>query len=476
MPSIKKNFFYSSILTTSNFLFPMITYPYVSRVLGPNNLGIVNFVEGIIGYFILFSMLGVATIGIREVSKNRDNKTELSNVFSSLVSITGFTTIISIIILLICTFTVPVLYEKKEVMFYGAFRLAFNFLLIEWFYKGLENFRYITVRTLIVKLLYVISVFLFVRSSNDYGKYYLCTVGMFLINALVNFIYSRKFVFFSLKNIHIKKYLRPSLIMFGYGLLTSLYTTFNVTYLGFVSSDSQVGYYTTATKLYSILIALFSAFTGVMLPRMSHILSKGDIEQFKTLTRKSNDTLLSFSIPLIIFAAYFAPEIILLISGPEYGDAVLPFRIVIPLVFIIGYEQILVIQTLMPLGKDKIILRNSIIGAIVGVGLNIILVKSLQSTGSAITWICSEISILICSQIAVTKSLKTRFPFRPLIKALLAYSPVIIFLIFFTYFIPNEYIRLFAGGFCLCVYFLIIQMLFYKNGVFLGVVKNFYKK
>lgn len=476
MPSIKKNFLYSGILTSANFLFPLITFPYVSRVLGPNNLGIVNFVDGIISYFVLFSMLGVTTIGIREISKNRNDKQKLSEVFSSLVAITGLTTIVAIIVLVICIYAIPNFSDKKEVMFCGMLRLAFNFLLIEWFYKGLENFRYITLRALLVRLAYVIAIFIFVRNAESYTEYYLCLVAMTVVNALINFAYSKKFVRFSFQNLQIKKYIKPSLVLLGYGLLTSLYTTFNIAYLGFVSTDAQVGYYTTATKLYSICIALFTAFTGVMLPRMSHIISTGDKEHFKTLIKKSNEALLSFTIPVIFFAAYFAEEIILLISGPAYGGAVLPFRIVLPLVFIIGYEQILVIQTLMPLGKDRIILRNSIVGALVGVGLNIILVKTLQANGSAITWLGAEVAILVLSQIAVSSNLKINFPFKDLAKSLLYYLPLFLIFVVFTYFIDNEYIRLVAGAILLTIYFFIYQLLFLKDGIVLNTLKSLYRR
>ena len=132
-----------------------------------------------------------------------------------------------------------------------------------------------------------------------------------------------------------------------------MYTTFNVAYLGFTSNEVEVGYYTTATKLYTILLALFTAFTSVMIPRMSSLVAENKMEEFKKLSQKSSNILFGFSIPLIIYASVYAPYIINLIAGMGYEGAILPMRIILPLVLVIGYEQILICHILMPLKKDK---------------------------------------------------------------------------------------------------------------------------
>lgn len=134
-------------------------------------------------------------------------------------------------------------------------------------------------------------------------------------------------------------------------MLTSMYTSFNVTFLGFVTNVTEVGYYTTATKLHGIILAFFTAFTGVMLPRMSALVAENRMDEVKRLINKSFDLLFMISIPLIVFSIYFAPEIIYLISGNGYEGAITPMRMVMPLVLIIGMEQILIVQLLMPLKK-----------------------------------------------------------------------------------------------------------------------------
>lgn len=442
MSSLKKNFFYSSILTTANYIFPLLTYPYVSRVLGVNNIGVCNFIDGIINYFVLFSMMGISILGIREVATNKNNPEKLQKTFSSLLTINLITTIIGLVILAIATVSIPRLTENIELMVFGGFKLLFNLFLIEWFYKGLEDFRYITVRTIFVKSLYVIAIFTFVRESTDFQIYYLITILMVVVNAIVNIIHSRKFTSFSFKGIKIKPYVKPYFTLGIYFLLTSMYTSFNVIYLGFVGGDTEVGYYTTATKLYTILIALFTALTGVLLPRMSSLIAEGKIDEFKAKINQSVNILLSISFPAIIFMTMLAPQIIYLISGPGYEGAIVPMRIILPLFFIIGYEQVLVIQTMMPLKMDKTILKNSIIGAFVGVTLNILIVTKFAAIGSAIVWVACELIILTLSQITILTQIGIKFPFRNICFNAIAYSPSILCIKFAIQFIENIYLQL----------------------------------
>lgn len=442
MSSLKKNFFYSSILTTANYIFPLLTYPYVSRVLGVNNIGVCNFIDGIINYFVLFSMMGISILGIREVATNKNNPEKLQKTFSSLLTINSITTIIGLVILAIATVSIPRLAENIELMVFGGFKLLFNLFLIEWFYKGLEDFRYITVRTIFVKCLYVIAVFAFVRESTDYQIYYLITILMVVVNTIVNIIHSRKFTTFSFKDIEIKPYVKPYFTLGVYFLLTSMYTSFNVIYLGFVGGDTEVGYYTTATKLYTILIALFTALTGVLLPRMSSLIAEGKIDEFKAKINQSVSILLSISFPAIIFMTMLAPQIIYLISGSGYEGAIVPMRIILPLFFIIGYEQILVIQTMMPLKMDKTILKNSMIGAIVGITLNILIVTKFAAIGSAIVWVACELIILTLSQIAIMTQIGLKFPFRNICFNVIVYSPSILCIKFAIQFIENIYLQL----------------------------------
>lgn len=467
MSNLKANVIYSSILTIANYVFPFVTYPYISRVLGVTNIGICNFIDSIINYYIIFSMMGIGAVAIREISRNKDNKEKLSNTFNSILALNTISTAIVLIILFLSIILVPRLYIHRHLMYIGAFKVLFNYLLIEWFYTGTENFKYITKRSIAIKLAYIICIFAFVRKSEDYNIYYLLSMLMIATNAILNLNHSRKYICFSLSNINIKPYIRSFFLIGIYVILTSMYTTFNITFLGFTCGEKEVGIYTTATKLHAILLALFTAFTNVMMPHMSSLISKEKKEDFIKYINQSIQVLLLFAIPIVLYFIIYAPEIIYLIAGPGYESASTPMRIVMPLIFIIGYEQIGIMQILMPLKKDKEIFRNSVLGAGLGIIANIILVSYLKSVGSAIVWTISEIAVLSATHYYVTKYTSIKFPIKNLFKYILGAIPCII-LLYAEQYVNTNYLFHIINGFIICsIYYSILYMFIFKEEIVL---------
>lgn len=452
---IKKNFAYSSLLTVSSFLFPMLTYPYVSRVLGVTNIGICNFIDSIINYFILFSSMGINVVGIREIAKAKGDVLRLSKVFSALWILMASMTLLMLLCLLTVSIFVPQLNEYASLIMIGACKLIANLFLIEWFYRGIEEFKYITYRSLLVKVIYVACVFLFIHHPADYSIYYILSVLLIVLNAFFNIFYSRKFIRFIWDKNVLDEYKRSFFILGIYAMLTSMYTSFNVTFLGFVTNVTEVGYYTTATKLHGIILAFFTAFTGVMLPRMSALVAENRMDEVKRLINKSFDLLFMISIPLIVFSIYFAPEIIYLISGNGYEGAITPMRMVMPLVLIIGMEQILIVQLLMPLKKDRSILINSIIGACVGMVANVLLVPTWAAKGSAIVWVLAEVAVLLSASYFLRKQIVSLYVVaRKLLLALFQSLPYVLVCWFVTCVEDNVGIVLFYTfvGFLLIFY------------------------
>lgn len=476
MSSIKKNMLWSSILTSANYIFPLIVYPYISRVLGVTYLGTCNFVDSIINYYSLFAMMGITTLAIREISATKNNQHVLSNTFSSLLTLNMITTIIAIIALMVSIFIVPQFYENKELMFVGVVKLFFNTLLIEWFYRGIEDFKFITERTLVIKILYIISIFVFVKEPSDYIVYCWLTAFISVLNGIVNIIYSRRFVSFSFKDLHIILYIKPFFTLGIYALLISMYTTFNTAYLGFVGDNEQVGYYTTATKMHSILLSFFTAYTGVMLPRMSSLLAHNKTEDFISYSQKSIDFIFSFSIPLICLCITFADQIIRWISGPGYELAVPCMQIIMPLIFIIGYDQIITIQILLPLKRDKDVLVISLIGAAVGIVTNLIIVSRFLSIGSSFVWLISEIVVLCFAQYFATKQTGIIFPFKKLFKYIFAAIPLIIILMILHYFNPLGLYTVFIATFFTLIYFTIVEVYLFKNILLVTLYKQILQK
>lgn len=428
MSSVKRNFIYNALLTTANYIFPLLTYPYITRVLGVESIGLCGFIDSIINYFIIFSALGINILGIREIASSRNDNENFNKTFTALIFLNTITTIIMFVVLIIVTFLVPKLYENWEMMLIGALKLLANLFLIEWLYRGLEDFKYITLRTLSVRVLYVIMIFIYIKNENDTIKYYFLTTIVIVFNAFININHARKYIKLIFSIVAVKNYIKPYASLGVYSVLTSMYTSFNVAYLGFISDNTQVGYYTTATKLFTILISLFTAFTGVMMPRMCNLIASKNIDDFIILINKSMSFLLAFIIPIALFSIIFSDEIVHIIAGKGYEGAVFPMQIIMPLLLIYGFSQIFVEQILMPLKKDKAILLNSIIGAFVGVLLNIIFTRHLQSVGSAIVLAISETIIVFMAGYEVKRYIGYTLPWKFMLKKTFTYLPLVIIL------------------------------------------------
>lgn len=392
-PSIKKNFAYKSVLTLSTYLINFITFPYVARVLGVERIGLVNFVDNTVNYFLLFATMGVGLLGVREIAAVKEDKKRRDQVYSSMLALNLLFTLVSLGIYLLCISTIPKLCQYDELFYIGTAKILFTVFLVEWFFTGVENFRYITLRSILIKVLYIISVFLFVRDTSDYRLYFILTVGVVVLNALINQLYIRKFVRVRWNNIQLFKYLKQNVTLGIYTLMTSMYLTFNVMYLELVSNNTEVGYYTTAFKLYSVILGFFTAFTNVMLPRMSSLLANGEKDRFQELVNRSFSVMATCCIPLILCSMIMAPQIVYILSGPGYEGAILPMRIIMPAAFAVGVAQVLAIQVLMPMKKDKVLLIASIIGAVVSLLINLLVVPSVKSVGSAVVLLCSEMGV-----------------------------------------------------------------------------------
>lgn len=470
--SLRKNFAYSGILTVSNYVFPLITFPYVSRVLGVTNIGICNFVDSIVNYYVLFSMMGVPLIGIREIAKNSNNRVELDKTFTSLFLLNAMMTCFALIVFIISIYSVSQLYQYRELLYYSVLKIVFNMFLIEWFYKGIENFRYITTRNILLKFVYVVAIFFFVRTKDDYVAYYVISIFIVVLDALINWQYKKNFVTLNFKNVSLKQYIVPFFSNGVYFILTSVYLSFNITFLGFVSRKEEVGYYTTATKIYGIFLALFTAFTGVILPRMSSLVGSGDIRTMIRLAQKSFDLLYLICPPLIILIIMLSPEIIMIIGGNGFEGAIVPMRIITPLLLIVGMAQILVFQILAPLKKDKLLLYNSITGAFIGLIFNIFLVGHLKSIGSALTLVITEVIVLGLSVYFVKKQVGgVVIHLKELFRNLFYSIPyVIICFLCKTYFTYSLVVCSLASFFSFA-YFVLIQVYILKNDEFLSLVK-----
>lgn len=463
--SLKKNFIYSSILTVSTYLFPLLVYPYISRTLGLSNIGIVNFVDNLVNYFILISMMGITTVGVREIAATRGNRHKLSKTFMSLLMLTVIATLLAVTALWIAMYTIPTLFPYRDLLYIGIVKLVFNLFLMEWFFMGMEEFKYITKRSILVKCIYVISVFLFVKEATDYKIYYILTISFIVVNAIINLFYSRRFVRYSLKGINLRPFYKPFLIMGVYQLLTNVYTMLNPVWLGFVTNTDEVGYFTTATRLHSIIMAVLLSFTNILFPRVSNLVAEGKQEEFWDKINTAFDAIFIFAFPTIIYMLVAGPDLLHLVVGNGFEGAYLPLQIITPLILIIGIEQILVIQILLATHQDSTVLQNSIIGAVTALIFNILLTTSLGAVGSAIVWVIVELVVMTLSIIAIYRKYNYILPFKRVFSYCISYTPLLLLSLLLYYNLDNTYAIISVIAVLTIVYAAINESFILKNKV-----------
>lgn len=393
--SIKYNFIMNFILTASNFIFPLITFPYVSRILLASGNGKIAFVTSVINYFTMIASLGIPTYGIRACARVRDDKDKLSKLVQELLVIHGVMTLITLIFLVISIFSIDKFYAEKELMIINGFGLFLNVLGVNWLYSALEQYQYITIRSIFFKLISIIMMFAFVHSQSDYILYGAISVFAAAGSNVLNFINLKKFVSFKkYDNYNFKQHLKPIMVFFAQSVAASIYLNLDTVMLGFIKGDTEVGLYSAAVKMKSILTALVTSLGAVLLPRLSYYISNGLGDEFNRLIKKAFEFVLLLSVPITIYFIVMSKESILLLSGDGFLGAVLAMQIIIPCTIFIGLSNITGIQMLTPLGKEKIVVYSVIAGAVIDLLLNVVFIPLYGSAGAAFGTLVAEIAVL----------------------------------------------------------------------------------
>jgi len=461
--NIKRNFIYNVILTLSTYVANFILFPYVSRVLGVEQFGIIGFARQTVDFFILFAMLGIGIVGVREIAVCGDDIKRRTQVFSSLVTLSVIATLITSAVYVVTILAIPKMHDNLPLMLVGLSRLIFNTLLFEWFFRGIEHFRYISLCSISIKIIYVISTFVFVKNSEDYIVYFALTCGTVVLNALVNIVYIRKWVGFSLSDIRIANYIKPILRTGSYAIITSMYTTFNVIYLGLVNTDTEVGYYFAATKIYIIILGVYTAFSNVMFPRMSQLIAQHDDTSVNHNLDMSFDFLLMFAYPIITFCIIMGPELIAILAGSGYEGAIVPMQIIIVLLLVVGICQIIVMQIVIPRNEDNTLLKASIMGASVGIICNILFVKEFGAIGSAIVLLVSESLVFAFYAIYLHRSHIFDIPYQKIFKQAVAGVPYIIICLGSSMLDTHIIWRLAISAVSCIGYFVVLQLFILKT-------------
>lgn len=472
--SVKRNYIYNLLYQILTIIIPLITTPYLSRVLGAENIGIYSFTISITTYFILFGSLGVAIYGQREIAYVQNDISKRSKIFFEIIFMRCITLGVSLFIFYI-TFCLKGQYS----IYYKIliFEIIANAIDISWYFQGLEEFKKTVIRNTIVKLISVICIFLFVKESVDLNKYFIIYVLSTLLGNLSLWMYLPKFVQkVKIKELNLFRHVKPTIMLFIPQVATQIYTVLDKTMLGvIVSNKAEVGYYEQAQKIVKLLMTLATSLGTVMMPRIAATFASGNHEKVREYMNKSFHFILLLAFPLMFGIISVSSSFVPIFYGKGY-DKVVPLLCVIsPIIVLIGLSNITGTQYLLPTKKQNQYTLSVVVGAIVNFILNLILIKYFASIGASIATVIAELAVTSIQFILVRKEIK----FIDVIK--LSYKYVIGSLIMFMcsmivgYLLKDNLVSIILQVIVSCfVYFLVIYIL--KDKMINEVVVRFKSK
>ena len=393
--SLKISTIVNVIRVFMSIVFPLITFPYATRVLGATNLGKVTFGNSVIAFLLLFASLGISTYAIREGAAVKDKPEKFQKLVNEIFSLNIIFSIISYIVFFLILLFPTKLQNYKELLFIQSIIVILTTLGVEWIYNLYEDYVYITIRSFIVQIISMVLLFLFVRSKNDYYIYAIITVASNGGAYLFNYLNSRKYcqLKFTLKT-NIKKHIKPLLLLFSNDLAQQVYINSDIIMLGFMTANYNVGLYSLSVKIYAIVKQVINTIVRTCIPRIAYLNSKTIKDEYYKLTEKLLRILILTIFPILTGLFVLSQNIVLILSGKEYIAAALPLKILsIALLFAVlsNYyiNAILIINK-----KEKYVLIATIVSAVVNLGLNIVLIPILKQNGAALTTLIAESIVL----------------------------------------------------------------------------------
>lgn len=396
--SVKVNYILNLINTGTQMLFPLITFPYVCRVIEADGIGQINFFQSIISYISLFTCLGIPMYAIREIARDRSDVVQMNRTAMEILLLHSMLTLVGYAIVAILCLTVPQIQVNIPLFLILSLTIFFTAIGCEWFYQGIEDFKYITIRGLIIKTVSVVLLFIFVKSKTDLLYYGCYTVFGVLGGNIFNFFRLRKYIHrenIIFSELHIKRHIKPVLKVFSFSVVTSIYLQLNTVLLGFLKNALAVGYLATATKVMQMLLTMSVCLGSVMMPRASHLIAENKEDEFNRLIQKSYDFTLAIALPITIGLIFCAPSLITALCGVKFEHSILPSQIIAPIILMVAISNVFGIQVLFPKGKINIVTLSCGIGAVADLILNLCLIPFFSYIGTSIAYLGAEVATTV---------------------------------------------------------------------------------
>jgi O-antigen/teichoic acid export membrane protein len=455
---IRENFVFNIIQSVSTVLFPLVTFPYAARVLGPDGIGAANFAENFCRYFMLFAALGIPIYGVREIAKVSSSLDLRSKVFSEIITIHFVASVLSVIAYGIVVLSFAKFQSYNHIYWLGGLYILSNTFSIEWFFNGLSEFKFIAIRAIVIRFVFIFGLFLLVKTSSDVFWYFSLNVLVLIINNLVNLYVWRKKARLILVNLEIKKHLKPLFYIFLSTVAISLYILIDTLILGFIKGDLYVGYYSLVSKLNKVPLTFIVALGAVLIPQLTKSAHDKDFETFNRLIDKSVNFVVMLGVPITIGLLICSKSLILLFSGSSFLPAELSMQLMTPVCLLIGLSNIYGMQILIPLGKDKQLLKSVCIGTFLSLVLNFVFIPIWEDKGAAMANLSSELAVTLATGYFAAKATSIKSPLKLLTIQFLLYCPIVALCFYIGTIIHSDIGFIVSTGIIMLISFLLINI------------------
>ncbi len=393
--SVAKNALYSGIRTVGTMLFPLVTYPYVTRVLLADNLGKVDFLVSIMSYFTLVAQLGITNYATREGARVRNDRAKLDQFSSEVFTINMGSTLLSYALLAILFVSWPHLQGYGQLVAIESATIIGTTIGVEWLYTLSEDFGYITARTLVVQAVSALLLFTLVKQPSDYMVYAAIMVFSAVGANVFNFVRSRRYATIRLVwGFDVRRHLVPMLVLFSNVLATSVYINIDVTLLGIMRGDYEVGLYGVSVKIYTLVKQLLYAIVMVSVPRLSLYLGERRRDRYQELLGSILHALLVTVLPAILLLFLLADYVVLIVGGETFAASVEPLRILCFALAPAVFAAFVVNCVLLPNRAERLILVSTAVGAVSNLVLNLVAIPWFGAAGAAFTTAVAEVLVV----------------------------------------------------------------------------------
>lgn len=468
----------NSLQTLLNLIFPLITFPYVSRVLSVNGMGKYNFANSIISYFVLIAGLGISRYAVREGAKFRENKVKFSEFASRIFSINLCSTIVSYILLFVTLLMVTSLQNYIEAILIFSIQMFFTTLGVDWLYIIYEEYGYITFRNILFKIISILLLFVFVRHSGDYLKYAAITTFASVGSYILNFFHARKICKIRLVwRFNWKTYMVPILTIFGTMIAVTIYVSSDITMLGFLKNDYIVGIYSISAKIYGMIGPMLSATMAVTIPRLALLMGQKRVDEYKWLFEKLLQSMIVIVLPAVVGLIMTSKNIIIIIAGEGYIRSTASLRILSLALFFGTINTIFVECVLIPAKRERATLITAIIAAVVNLSLNFALIPLYSEKGTAMTTVIAEclsmiINFYFSKDIIGRIIFKTTF-WKNNLGVVMGCIAVLCTCLVVKMIIYKNIVQFIMCVVCSCVIYVVVLYLF-KNRLVVNFINNFF--